>query len=132
MRLCGCLLTTWPTLCATPSLPSRDFPSTTAAIDVTILNQAKQLLPGVRVQLVIGKEAAMPSPSQARLPWINSRPPKDFQVNPKYTVRLPVSGYYLTNHFNPEAVHTNTGDSACGFFFGRRGRRFTAEFDALF
>jgi len=57
---------------------------------------------------------------------------KDFQVNPKYAVRLSVSAFNLTNHFNPEAVHNNTGDPACGYFFGHRGRRFTLDFDVLF
>jgi hypothetical protein len=57
---------------------------------------------------------------------------KDFKVNPKYTVRFSVSSYNLTNHFNPEAVHMNIADSAYGYFFGHRGRHFTADFDVLF
>lgn len=57
---------------------------------------------------------------------------KDFQVNPKYSIRLSVSGFNLTNHFNPEAVHWNTGDPAYGIFFGERHRRFTADFDVNF
>ena len=57
---------------------------------------------------------------------------KDIKVNPKYTVRLSLSDFNLTNHFNPEAVHNNIADGAYGLFFGQRGRRFTADFDVLF
>ena len=57
---------------------------------------------------------------------------RDFKVNAKYSVRLSVSGFNLTNHFNPEATHWNTADSAYGLFFGERHRRFTADFDVLF
>ena len=57
---------------------------------------------------------------------------RDFRVNAKYSVRFSVSGFNLTNHFNPEAVHWNTADPAYGLFFGERHRRFTADFDVLF
>ena len=63
---------------------------------------------------------------------VDSRFSKDIKVNPKYTVRLSVSGYNLTNHFNPEAFHNNVADPAYGLFFGQRGRRFTGDFDVLF
>jgi hypothetical protein len=63
---------------------------------------------------------------------IDSRISKDFKVSPKYSVRFSVSGYNLTDHFNPEAVHGNIADPAYGLFFGQRGRRFTADFDVLF
>jgi hypothetical protein len=63
---------------------------------------------------------------------LDARFSKDIQVNPKYAVRLSVSSYNLTSHFNPEAVHWNIGDPAYGLFFGQRGRRFTADFDVLF
>ena len=53
-------------------------------------------------------------------------------MNPKYSVRFSVSGFNLTNHFNPEAVHWNIADPAFGLFFGQRGRRFTMDFDVLF
>jgi len=56
----------------------------------------------------------------------------DFKVNPKYSVRFSVSGFNLTNHFNPEAIHSNTGDAAYGLLFGERHRRFTADFDVIF
>ena len=63
---------------------------------------------------------------------LDSRFSKDIRVNPKYTVRLSVAAYNLTNHFNPEAFHANTADPAYGLFFGHRGRRFTGDFDVLF
>ncbi len=74
-------------------------------------------------------------PNQHRFPnflSLDCRISKDFPVNPKYSVRLSVSSFNLTNHFNPEALHTNVADPAFGFFFGHRGRRFTADFDVLF
>jgi hypothetical protein len=74
-------------------------------------------------------------PNQQRFPnflSVDSRISKDFKVNPKYSVRLSVSSFNLTDHFNPEAVHANVADPAFGYFFGQRGRRFTADFDVLF
>jgi hypothetical protein len=74
-------------------------------------------------------------PNSTRYPdffSIDSRFSKDLKVNPKYSVRLSVTGFNLTNHFNPEQVHNNTADPAFGYFFGHRGRRFTADFDFLF
>jgi hypothetical protein len=63
---------------------------------------------------------------------IDSRVSKDIQLDPKYAVRLSLSGFNLTNHFNPEVVHNNVADVAYGYFFGHRGRRFTVDFDFLF
>jgi hypothetical protein len=57
---------------------------------------------------------------------------RDFKVSSKYSVRLSVSSFNLTNHFNPEATHWNAADPAYGLFFGERHRRFTADFDVLF
>jgi hypothetical protein len=74
-------------------------------------------------------------PNRNRFPnflSVDSRFSKDLKVNSKYSVRLSVSGFNLTNHFNPEAVHANTADPAYGYIFGHRGRRFTADFDFLF
>jgi hypothetical protein len=74
-------------------------------------------------------------PNQNRFPRflsIDSRFSKDLKVTSKYSIRLSLSGFNLTNHFNPEAVHWNTGDPAYGYFFGHRGRRFTTDFDFLF
>ena len=63
---------------------------------------------------------------------LDSRISKDFKVSSKYTVRFSVSGFNLSNHFNPEAFHNNTADPAYGVFFGERRRRMTADFDVLF
>ena len=63
---------------------------------------------------------------------VDARMWRDFKVNPKYLVRLSVSSFNLTNHFNPEAIHPNTADSASGIFFGERHRRFTVDFDVIF
>jgi len=74
-------------------------------------------------------------PNSTRFPRflsVDSRLSKDFHVKPQYAVRLSVSAFNLTNHFNPEAVHSNVDDPAFGYFFGRRGRRFTLDFDVLF
>lgn len=74
-------------------------------------------------------------PNEKRYPHflsIDSRVSRDIRVSPKYSVRLSISGFNLTNHFNPEAVHANTADPVYGYFFGHRGRRFTADFDVLF
>ena len=74
-------------------------------------------------------------PNTRRFPTflsMDARISKDFQVHPKYAVRLSVSAFNLTNHFNPEAVHLNVADPAFGYFFGHRGRRFTLDFDVLF
>lgn len=74
-------------------------------------------------------------PNDRRFPHflsVDSRLSKDVQVNPKYAVRVSVSSFNLTNHFNPEAFHGNVADPAYGLFFGHRGRRFTLDFDFLF
>ena len=74
-------------------------------------------------------------PNSTRFPHflsLDARVWKDFQVNPKYAIRISVSAFNLTNHFNPEAVHGNVNDPAYGLFFGERHRRFTADFDVIF
>jgi hypothetical protein len=63
---------------------------------------------------------------------VDTRVSRDFQLNPKYAVRLSVTGFNLLNHLNPEAVHNNAADPAYGYFFGHRGRRFTLDFDFIF
>ena len=62
----------------------------------------------------------------------DARISKDFQVTPKYAVRLSVSGYNLSNHFNPDTVHGNIADPQYGVFFGQHKRRYTADFDIIF
>jgi len=57
---------------------------------------------------------------------------KDFKVNPKYTLRLSVSGFNLSNHFNALSVHANSADPQYGVFFGNYKVRYRADFDILF
>ncbi len=63
---------------------------------------------------------------------LDARIAKDIKVSPKYTLRFSVSGFNLTDHFNPEAVHSNIDDPLYGYFFGQRGRHLTADFDVIF
>jgi hypothetical protein len=63
---------------------------------------------------------------------LDARFSKDIKVSSKYTVRLSISTYNLTDHFNPEAFHGNIADPAYGLFFGQRGRFYTGDFDVLF
>ena len=63
---------------------------------------------------------------------LDSRFSKDVKLNPKYSVRLSLSTFNLTNHDNPEAVHNNIADPRHGIFFGQRHRHFTFDFDFLF
>ena len=57
---------------------------------------------------------------------------RDFKVTPKYTVRLSVTGFNLTNHFNALAVHDNIEDPRFGIFFGNYHRRYRFDFEVLF
>ncbi len=57
---------------------------------------------------------------------------KDFKVTPKYTVRLSLSAFNLTNHFNPLAVHANVADPQYGVFFGNYHRRYRGDFEVIF
>src|SRR5205085_4324010 len=52
-------------------------------------------------------------PNKTRFPnfySFDARVSKDIKINDKYTVRLSVSSFNLTNHFNPLAVHANIAD----------------------
>jgi hypothetical protein len=74
-------------------------------------------------------------PNQTRYPRffaLDARASKDIKVNPKYSVRLSISGFNLTNHFNPESLHNDIADPLYGVFFGQRQRKFTFDFDVLF
>jgi hypothetical protein len=74
-------------------------------------------------------------PNQNRFPNFfsaDARLSKDFKVSPKYRFRISVAGFNLTDHFNPEAIHTNIADPGFGAFVGQHGRRYTADFDVLF
>jgi len=48
------------------------------------------------------------------------------------SVRVSVSFYNLTNHFNATAVHANIADPQFGLFFGQNKRRFRLDFDIIF
>jgi hypothetical protein len=48
------------------------------------------------------------------------------------SVRVSVSVYNLTNHFNPTSVHANIVDQQFGLFFGQNKRRFRVDFDLVF
>jgi len=62
----------------------------------------------------------------------DSRVSRDFQVSPKYAFRFTVSGFNLTNHFNPLDVRRNTADPQVGQFFGNYNRFFRLDFDVIF
>jgi hypothetical protein len=62
----------------------------------------------------------------------DARLSRDFKVNPKYTVRLSVTGFNLTNHFNALAVHSNTADPYYGVFFGNYHRRYRFDFEIVY
>ncbi len=62
----------------------------------------------------------------------DTRVSKVFQLNPKYGVRLSLTGFNLTNHFNPLAVHNNIADPLQGVFFGNFHRRYRFDFEVLF
>jgi hypothetical protein len=55
-----------------------------------------------------------------------------FKVTDKYSMRLSLTGFNLTNHFNPLLVHSNTADPQYGVFFGNYHRRYRFDFEVLF
>jgi Carboxypeptidase regulatory-like domain len=74
-------------------------------------------------------------PNTTRFPHffsLDGRVSKDFKVSDKYSLRLSVSGFNLTNHFNPYSIHANIDDPQYGVFFGNYKRRFRLDFDVLF
>jgi hypothetical protein len=62
----------------------------------------------------------------------DARVARVFKLNAKYSVRLSLSGYNLTNHFNALAIHNNTADPQVGIFFGNYKRHDRFDFDFLF
>jgi carboxypeptidase family protein/TonB-dependent receptor-like protein len=48
------------------------------------------------------------------------------------SVRVSLSFYNLTNHFNPTSVRANVVDPQFGLFFGQNQRRFRVDFDLIF
>lgn len=75
------------------------------------------------------------TPNELRFPHffsLDSRFSKDIKVTPKYAVRLSLSMFNITDHFNPEGLHTNIADPDYGGYLGQHGRRYTVDFDVLF
>jgi hypothetical protein len=74
-------------------------------------------------------------PNQSRYPSFfsaDARIIRDFKVNPKYTVRLSLSTFNITNHFNALDVHANSADPQFGVFFGNYHRRYRGDFEFVF
>jgi hypothetical protein len=63
---------------------------------------------------------------------LDSRVSKDFKIDDKYSLRFSVSGFNVTNHFNPLQVHSNIDDPAYGVLFNSHRRRFRLDFDVIF
>jgi hypothetical protein len=57
---------------------------------------------------------------------------RDFKMSSKYSVRLSLTGFNITNHFNALAIHDNIADPQYGVFFGNYHRRYRFDFDFLF
>jgi hypothetical protein len=57
---------------------------------------------------------------------------RTFKLTQKYSVRLSLTGFNLTDHFNPLAVHNNIADPQYGVFFGNYHRRYRFDFDFVF
>ncbi len=63
---------------------------------------------------------------------VDARLMRDFKVSAKHTIRLSVTGYNLTDHFNALGVHDNIADPLYGVFFGNYHRRYRFDFEVLF
>ncbi len=63
---------------------------------------------------------------------VDSRFYKDFKASQKFTLRLSLSIFNITNHFNALAVHANEADPQYGIFFGNYKRRYRGDFDVIF
>jgi hypothetical protein len=84
---------------------------------------------------VLQNYAGVPNNDSTRFPHFfsaDARLMKDFKVHPKYTLRVSLSGFNLTNHFNALAVHANTADPQEGVFFGNYHRRYRGDFEVIF
>jgi hypothetical protein len=62
----------------------------------------------------------------------DARIAKDIPFRGKYTLRFSVSGFNLTNHFNPIDVHANVSDPLNGVFFGNGIKKFRGDFHVIF
>lgn len=74
-------------------------------------------------------------PYSARFPNFfsaDTRFTKDFKLKSKYTIRISLSAFNMTNHFNALAVHDNIADPEYGVFFGNYQRRYRGDFEVVF
>ena len=77
----------------------------------------------------------IPNSDRTRFPKFfsaDARLMRDFKVSTKYTLRLSVTGYNLTNHFNALAIHNNIADPQYGVYFGNYHRRYRFDFEVIF
>jgi hypothetical protein len=84
---------------------------------------------------VLQNYAGTPNADSTRFPHFfsaDARLMKDFKIHPKYTLRLSLTGFNLTNHFNALAVHANTADPQYGVFFGNYHRRYRGDIEVIF
>lgn len=74
-------------------------------------------------------------PNSSRFPnffSLDSRLSRDFRVSKNHVIRLSVTGYNLTNHFNALAVHANIADPKYNIFFGNYKRRYRFDFEVVY
>ncbi len=57
---------------------------------------------------------------------------KDVKLNAKYSARVSLTGFNLSNRFNALAVRNNIADPEYGTFFGNYHRRYRFDFELLF
>lgn len=79
--------------------------------------------------------AGIPYSDATRFPVFFSpdvRVMKDVKVTAKYTARISVTAFNITNRFNALAVHNNIADPQYGLFFGDWGRHYRFDFEVLF
>jgi hypothetical protein len=84
---------------------------------------------------VLQNYVGVPNSNATRFPNFfsaDARLMRDFKVTAKYTVRLSLTGFNLTNHFNALAVHNDTADPQYGVFFGNYDRHYRFDFEVLF
>jgi hypothetical protein len=63
---------------------------------------------------------------------VDARLMRDFKVSKSHVIRLSVTGYNLTNHFNALEVHDNAADPQYGTFFGNYHRHYRFDFDIVY
>jgi len=120
--------------------PAGNIPNRFLAWGVLPLQHGFQIAPvlewrtGFPYSAVNAAQNYVGPPNSLRYPEFFSadlRVSKDIQFK-NHAFRVSVSGFNLTNHWNPEAVRWNTADPLFGQTLGQRPRRFRADFDFLF